>query len=103
MTKDRKVPHESTRRVLVNFAELPRCGARNRSGSPCARPCKPNGRCRLHGGLSTGARTPEGRERSRQARTIHGGYSAAAKEERRRLREFIRNSMATVERIEEVL
>lgn len=30
-----------------------------------------NGRCRLHGGLSTGARTAEGLERSRRA-TEHG-------------------------------
>ena len=38
----------------------------------------PNGRCRLHGGLSTGPRTPEGRERIRQARTMTGFYSASA-------------------------
>jgi hypothetical protein len=37
-----------------------------------------NGRCRLHGGLSTGPRTPEGRERIRQARSITGFYSASA-------------------------
>jgi hypothetical protein len=35
-----------------------------------------NGRCRLHGGLSTGPRTPEGLERSRNARWIHGERSA---------------------------
>jgi hypothetical protein len=37
-----------------------------------------NGRCRLHGGLSTGPPTPEGRERIRQAKTITGFYSASA-------------------------
>ena len=46
----------------------------------------PNGRCRLHGGLSTGPRTPEGLERSRTARWKHGGYSREAKEERRTMR-----------------
>jgi hypothetical protein len=42
-----------------------------------------NGRCRLHGGLSTGPRTAEGPERLRQARTIHGWYSAVATAARR--------------------
>jgi hypothetical protein len=31
-----------------------------------------NGRCRMHGGLSTGARTAEGQERIRKANTTHG-------------------------------
>jgi hypothetical protein len=35
-----------------------------------------NGRCRLHGGKSTGPRTEEGRARIRAARTRHGLYSA---------------------------
>ena len=42
-----------------------------------------NGRRRMHGGLSTGPRTPEGRERCRKAATRHGGRSAAAVAERR--------------------
>jgi hypothetical protein len=33
-----------------------------------------NGRCRMHGGLSTGPRTREGLARLTQARTVHGGY-----------------------------
>jgi hypothetical protein len=42
-----------------------------------------NGRCRLHGGKSTGPRTPEGAERARQAALRHGFYTAEAKIERR--------------------
>lgn len=41
------------------------CKARTRQGSPCR--CKPvpgSKRCRLHGGLSTGPRTPEGKASS---------------------------------------
>jgi hypothetical protein len=37
-----------------------------------------NGRCRMHGGPSTGPRTPEGMERSRMASWKHGRYSAEA-------------------------
>ena len=40
------------------------CGAYARStGQPCRRPALANGRCANHGGLSTGAKSPEGRER----------------------------------------
>jgi hypothetical protein len=38
-----------------------------------------NGRCRLHGGKSTGPRTEEGRARIRAARTRHGLYSTASR------------------------
>lgn len=38
------------------------CGAYARStGQPCKAQALANGRCRNHGGLSTGPRTPEGR------------------------------------------
>jgi hypothetical protein len=35
-------------------------------------------RCRIHGGASTGARTPEGIERIRQASLKHGNATKAA-------------------------
>jgi hypothetical protein len=38
-----------------------------------------NGRCRMHGGKSTGPRTQEGRERCRRAKWKHGAFSAAAR------------------------
>ena len=41
------------------------CGARTRAGTPCRRTALlPAGRCRLHGGRSTGPRTVEGKARS---------------------------------------
>lgn len=52
-------------------AKIPRCGARTRTGercseSPAPHPRRagyyvPSGRCRLHGGASTGPRTAEGK------------------------------------------
>jgi hypothetical protein len=59
-----------------DFLAARRCGARTRAGCSCRQPAMKNGRCRMHGGLSTGPRTPEGRERCRRARLTHGGYSA---------------------------
>ena len=39
------------------------CGAYARStGNPCRAKALPNGRCKNHGGLSTGPKTTEGRE-----------------------------------------
>lgn len=54
----------------------PRCGARcKRTGKPCKAPAMANGRCRLHGGKSTGPKTPEGIRRIKEANTIHGIYA----------------------------
>ena len=52
-----------------------------------------NGRCRVHGGLSTGPRTPEGLARSRRANWKHGAYSREVREllanNRRRWRKLL--------------
>lgn len=51
-------------------ANRPKCGARCRDGHACRAPValRPDGRiarrCRMHGGLSTGATSPEGRARA---------------------------------------
>jgi hypothetical protein len=64
-----------------------RCGARTRQGTPCRAPAiHGKHRCRMHGGRSTGPRTPEGLERSRRARWKHGRYSKEAREARARER-----------------
>ena len=40
------------------------CGAKTRTGDPCAKfPIAGKRRCRLHGGLSTGPRTEEGKKK----------------------------------------
>jgi hypothetical protein len=53
-----------------------RCGAKTRQGTACQRPAnKKNGRCRLHGGASTGPKTNEGRARISEANLRHGRYT----------------------------
>ena len=53
-----------------------RCGAKTRKGTACQRPAnKKNGRCRLHGGASTGPRTKEGRARIAEANLRHGKFT----------------------------
>ena len=57
----------------------PRCGARTRKGTPCKGPALHNGRCRMHGGASTGPRTKRGLARSRRANWKQGRYSGKAR------------------------
>ena len=53
----------------------PRCGARTRAGDPCRQPALVNGRCRLHGGHSTGPRTDAGKSATRAAHVTHGFWT----------------------------
>ena len=55
------------------------CGARTRSGQPCQNRAMANGRCRMHGGKSTGA--PKANQNAR----THGIYSDALVEDERSL------------------
>lgn len=98
-------PQEARRGWLKNgnppgdFTKAARCGAKTRRGTPCQCPSMANGRCRLHGGLSTGPKTADGIERIRRAVTKHGYYSKAAKDERRRGRmelRALREAIATL-------
>ena len=67
------VGSEQVARTLLEFGVLrlkwPRCGAHARStGKPCRAPGNGRGgRCKLHGGASTGPRTQEGIQRLRDA------------------------------------
>ena len=50
-----------------------RCLAKTRGGTPCQKPAiKGKGRCQLHGGRSTGPKTPEGLKRLAELNTVHG-------------------------------
>jgi hypothetical protein len=60
----------------------------------------PNGKCRLHGGKSTGPGTIEGIERIRAARTTHGYYTAEMIELRRQCAEARRPVRALVRAME---
>jgi hypothetical protein len=89
-------PHERRHGWLKNgnqpgdLSKVKRCGAKTRRGTACQCPAMKNGRCRLHGGLSTGPKTAAGIEAIRRARTKHGYYSKAAIEERQQSRAEMR-------------
>ena len=55
-----------------------RCGAKTRRGTACQSPAnKRNGRCRLHGGASTGPRTEEGLAKIAATNTTTGQHTKA--------------------------
>jgi hypothetical protein len=92
-TEDRTGPlRNGNPRGNPNLA--PRCGAKTRAGCPCQAPAMANGRCRMHGGASTGPRTEAGRARIRAANTKHGGYSAESQAALRRTSAFIAETRA---------
>jgi hypothetical protein len=73
-----------------DYRTAPRCGAKTRHDTCCTQPAMRNGRCRFHGGKSTGARTAAGRARCARARRTHGFYSAETAALRRQARAHLR-------------
>lgn len=67
-----------------SLRQAPRCLARTRRGSACQSPAMPNGRCRLHGGLSPGVP-------GNQNAYKHGRWSRETIEIRRMLRTMRRD------------
>ncbi len=68
--------------TIEEFVKRDCCGAKTRAGTPCKRrDFYLNGRCKLHGGLSTGPKTLEGKKRSAQTKDskcwpyeVHGAW-----------------------------
>jgi hypothetical protein len=98
-TKSPKNPaHPTNWRLHLSLAQsCPRCAARTRSVRPCRSPAMPNGRCRMHGGSSTGPKTAEGLARIRAARTTHGMRTAEMEQMRKLVRELRAGAKRLVE------
>ena len=55
----------ASKRAIPSKKSRKKCGAHARTtGKPCQAKALANGRCKLHGGLSTGPRTMEGKQKS---------------------------------------
>ena len=92
-------PDASESLVSENYSGdgLPTCGAKTRGGDPCRNYAMKNGRCRMHGGASTGPKTAAGVARWRAAVTTHGGRSREMKEFRARVRDLRAGARKLVE------
>ena len=73
--------------ALEKANQSKRCGAKTRAKTPCKAPAMANGRCRMHGGKSTGA--PCGKAHGRYK---HGMYTNSMKRELAYFRELTRES-----------
>lgn len=72
---------------LNAYVKLCSAKARQNNNNPCRQPAMlTNGRCRLHGGKSTGPKTTEGKQKSAHANYKHGLYTNNAIAERKRMR-----------------
>ncbi|MCZ6804232.1 MAG: HGGxSTG domain-containing protein [Proteobacteria bacterium] len=69
--------------------EILRCGAKTRPGYPCGHYAMKNGRCRYHGGKSTGAKNPH-----REIK--HGLYTKEVIANNKFLRELLQASNQTI-------
>ena len=76
---------------LTNLRAAPRCGARNRAGTPCQCPAmRDRKRCRLHGGKSTGA--PRA---AANGNYTDGNWTIEAQAERRLIRNLLKATLGT--------
>ena len=79
-----------------------RCGAKTRRGTACQRPAsKKNGRCRLHGGQSTGPKSAEGRAKIAAANTTTGQHTKAMilrRKEEAKIAKGLRDRLRVIER-----
>ncbi len=70
--------------------KIQRCCAKTRPGHPCGQYAMANGRCRFHGGKSTGAKKPH--------RLLkHGYFTKSACVERELIRELLKSSKMAIE------
>ncbi len=78
----------------------PACGARTRPGGSCLGLAMASGRCRIHGGASTGPRTAVGLARIVAAKTTHGRFAMSGAPQRlaqRFVRTFLVRARLTAE------
>ncbi len=73
----------------------PMCGAKTNTNNhkPCRQYAMSNGRCRMHGGKCTGAKTKKGRQKFKDVNTKHGFYTAEAIAERKQVRGLIKTAI----------
>ena len=78
--------------------------AKTRKGTPCQRPAfKHNGRCSLHGGLSTGAKTADGLKKISDANLKHGKHTKDKLAAQRHAAKVGKRVLAELKRIEKYL
>jgi hypothetical protein len=78
--------------ALEKAVQAKRCGAKTREGQACQSPAMVNGRCRMHGGKSSGAPCGES-----HGRYINGNYTKIAKSERAYIAQLLKQTSELIE------
>lgn len=95
MLKEEKVWEDSMEPTLQCTAQS------KRSGKQCGNySVKGKKVCKFHGGLSTGPKTEEGRQRIREARTKHGRYSSSSMQKHLEFRWLMDSHKQEMEKID---
>ena len=81
---DHSKPGDQPHAKQITYAPQPAMWSADKSGNRCQSPAMPNGRCRMHGGMSPGA--PKGNRNALK----HGRYTAEAIAGRREIAELVR-------------
>jgi len=92
LTRGEGLMIKSERQLLARFfLQAKKCGAKSKRNNhlPCKNAAMKNGRCRMHGGKSTGPKTEEGKKKAAAANLKHGRYTNAANAERKYMREMM--------------
>lgn len=103
--KSENQPHAKRRGWLKNgnpigdFSKAPRCEATTRQKALCQSPAMKNGRCRMHGGCSTGPKTIQGLNNSQRANWKHGVYSRESLERRQEAKNIIKKAYSLIKSI----
>lgn len=87
----RKGRGEQWHEALLAARQSLRCGAKTRHGSSCRSPAMKNGRCRMHGGKSSGA--PLGKD---HGLFKHGLYTKQSLKFYRELKELLKNTQKMI-------
>ncbi len=80
--------------ALAQAAKAKRCTASNRQGNTCKSPAMTNGKCRMHGGASTGA--PCGKKHGRYK---HGRCTKEMIAQRIYFSQLLREAGATIDNL----
>jgi len=81
--------------ALQKANSSPRCNAKTRKNTKCQAPSMNNGRCRLHGGKSTGAPRNEAHGNYK-----HGKYSIEYLSHKKYIRELVKQLKETLNNFE---
>lgn len=74
----------------INFKSAKKCLAKTRKQNLCQSPAMKNGRCRMHGGKSTGAKTKEGIIKISNANLKTGFYTKESIQERKNFSKLLK-------------